>query len=108
MAVLAGLVVRGLTLGLSGRGTSATVTFVVAVAATILASAPIVQLPFVVRRFDAAMRTALGDFLRTVPPDRRARMRTAPIVPIDFLRGIDVGDPRITRGILFARRKASG
>ena len=46
---------------------------------------PLVQLPFVARRFDNAMRRALSDdFLRGVPSDNLVRMRSAPIVTLDL------------------------
>jgi acetyl esterase/lipase len=101
--VLGGLVVCGLTIGVVGRDTLGRATLVLTVVATVLASVPLMRLPFVVQRFDSAMRTALGDdFLRGVPSDRRARMRRAPIVLVDLFLGIDVGEARISRGIPFA------
>ena len=49
------------------------------------------------------MRAALGDdFLRDVPSDRRARMRSAPVVVLDLFRGIAAGHARVSRGIPFA------
>ena len=100
---LGGLVVCVLTLGAAGRDPLARVTLALSLVATVLASAPLVQLPFVARRFDAAMRTALGDdFLRGVPSDRRARMRPSPFAVRDLVRGVDAGDARVTRGIPFA------
>jgi acetyl esterase/lipase len=49
------------------------------------------------------MRIALGgDALRDVPADRRTRMRSAPVVLFDLLRGIDVGEARVVRDIPFA------
>jgi len=101
--VLGGLVVCGLTLGAAGRDTLGRATLVLAVVATVLASVPLMRLPFVVRRFDGTMQTALSDdFLRGVPSDRRARMRRAPVVFFDLFLGIDVGEARVTRDIPFA------
>jgi acetyl esterase/lipase len=101
--VLGSLVVCALTLGGAGRGTLTRATLVLALVATTLASVPLVQLPFAVRRFDRSMRAALGDnFLNGVPADRRARMRAAPIVFVDLFRGIDAGEARVTRNIPFA------
>ena len=92
-----------LTLGAAGRDKVARVTLALTVVATVLAAVPLVRLPFVVRRFDRTIQTALGDdFLRDVPADRRARMRPAPIVFFDLFRGIDVGEARVTRDIPFA------
>jgi acetyl esterase/lipase len=100
---LGGLAVCVLTLGVASRDRLAQAAFVLAALATILASVPLARSPLVVRRFDRAMRGALGDeFLRGVPPERWARMRPAPIVFFDLFRGIDVGDARITRDIAFA------
>ncbi|MBI3264608.1 MAG: alpha/beta hydrolase [Acidobacteria bacterium] len=101
--VFGGLVVCVLTLGAAGRDTLARATLVLAAVATVLASVPLVRLPFVVRRFDGTMRTALGeDFLHGVPSDRRVRMRRAPIAVLDLFLGIDVGEARVTRDVPFA------
>ena len=97
------LLVCVLTLAVAGGDTLARTTLVLAVVATILASVPLVRLPFIVRRFDGTMRTALGhDFLRGVPSNRRARMRPAPILFFDLFRGIDVGEARVARDIPFS------
>ena len=101
--IVCGLVVGVLTLGAAGRGPWGRAAFILAVAATLLASVPLAQAPFVVRRFDATMRSALGDdFLRGVSAGRRAGMRSAPLVLADLFRGIDVGDARVTRNVPFA------
>jgi len=100
---LGGLVVCVLAFGASHRDILARATLVVAGVATVLASVPLVRLPFVVRQFDRTMRAALGDdFLRGVSSDRRARLRPAPIVFFDLLRGIDAGEARVSRRIPFA------
>ena len=101
--IVCGLVVGVLTLGAAGRGPWGRAAFILAVAATLLASVPLAQVPFVVRRFDATMRSALGDdFLRGVSAGRRAGMRSAPLVLADLFRGIDAGDARVTRDVPFA------
>jgi len=101
--IAGGLVVGVLTLAAAGRGPLARATAVLALVSTMLASVPLVELPFVVRRFDRTMRTALGDdVLRGVPSDRRARMRSTPVVLVDLFRGIDAGDARVARDIPFA------
>jgi acetyl esterase/lipase len=101
--IVCGLVVGVFTLGAAGRGPWGRAAFILAVAATLLASVPLAQAPFVVRRFDATMRSALGDdFLRGVSAGRRASMRSAPIVLADLFRGIDAGDARVTRDVPFA------
>ena len=76
---------------------------ILSVVAAVLASTPFVRLPSVVRRFDAAMRTSLGDdFLAAVPTGQRAGMRRAPFAALDLFRGIPLGDAHVTRGIPFA------
>lgn len=73
------------------------VAMMLATAATALAVVPLVQLPSTLRRFDAAMRQALGpDPLRDLPPASRARLRPAPVVLTDLYRGISTGDVRIS------------
>ena len=100
---LAGLMLCALTVAAGGRGMWAGAALVLAGVATVLASAPFVQLPFVVQRFDMTMRRALGDsFLVNVSPGRRAGMRPAPVVVFDLFRGVPTGKARIVRGIEFA------
>jgi len=97
------VIVCALTLGAAGRDPLTRFTLVLSAVATLLASAPLVRLPFVARRFDVAMRTALGDdFLQGAPSDRRARMRPSPFAVRDLFLGVDVGDARVTRAIPFA------
>ena len=98
--VLSGLLLCVVTLSAGGRGALAHSTFALAAAATVLASVPLARSPSTARRFDRTMSAALGgDYLRGVPAERRARMRSAPVVLADLFRGIDVGAARITRGI---------
>jgi acetyl esterase/lipase len=101
--IVCALAVGVLTLGAARRGPWGRVAFILAAAAAVLASMPLARVPFAVRRFDAKMRAALGDdFLRGVPPVRRAGMRSAPIVLADLFRGIDAGAARVTRDVPFA------
>ena len=106
--LLAGaVIIGGLTLVIDGPANAGpyvrNLTLLLAVLAAVLAATPLVRLPSAVRRFDAAMRTALGgDFLAGVPVEYRARMRAAPVAALDFFRGIAIGDARVTRGIPFA------
>jgi acetyl esterase/lipase len=58
--IVCGLVVAILTIGAAGRGPWGRAAFILAVVATLAASAPLAQVPFVIRRFDATMRAALG------------------------------------------------
>src|SRR5215470_16270302 len=100
---LGGLVVCVLAVGARERDILARATLGLAAVATVLASVPLVQIPFVVRRFDATMRAALGDdFLRGVSSDRRAGLRPAPIIFRDLFLGIDAGEARVSRDVPFA------
>ena len=100
---IGGVVLGVLTVRSAGRSGLAQATFLLALVTAVLASLPLVQLPFAARRFEGTMRAALGDdFLREVPPDRRARMRPAPVVVLDLFRGVDAGHARVSRGIFFA------
>ena len=101
--VVGSLVAAVLTLAAAGRGPLARATAVIAIVSTMLASVPLVELPFVVRRFNRTIRIALGDdVLRGAPSDRFARMRSAPVVLFDLFRGIDAGDALVARDIPFA------
>jgi acetyl esterase/lipase len=107
----AGLFVVGLAMWRRARGVFGRITLGMALAATMLASSPLVRAPFVIRGFDAAMEAALGrDYLRDVPADRRARLRSSPIVVADLYRGITAADDRaddveVTRGVTFAEHE---
>jgi acetyl esterase/lipase len=104
---IGGVVLSALSVGIAGHNRAARTAFLLAIAATVLASVPLVQLPLVARRFEGTMRAALGDgFLREVPSDRRARMRPAPVVALDLFRGVDPGLAHVSRGILFATPEA--
>jgi len=97
---LAGLLLSGLTLRVAGRGALGSAAFVLAAVATGVASVPLARVPFVARRFDRTIQTALGaDYLAGVPPEHRARMRPAPVVLLDLFKGIEVGDARVIRGL---------
>ena len=89
---LCGLLLCIAILGIGGGGWLGHAAFVLGAIATVLASLPLARVPFAARRFDRAMRGALGaDYLADVPPDRRARMRSAPVVLLDLFRGLDTG-----------------
>lgn len=71
--------------------------------AAVLASIPLVQFGGIARRFDVAMRSALGEhYLAEVPSAVRGEMRQRPLVVADLFRGIDRVAARVTRGVLFA------
>jgi len=100
---LGGLVVSMLTLIVAGHDSRRRWVLALSVVATALAAGPLVQLPFVMLRFDAAMRVALGaDYLRGVPTDRLARMRPSPVALRTFAGFGDDLAARVTRGIPFA------
>jgi acetyl esterase/lipase len=97
-AVGAGLCVRGargsrlrrcaLALGALGTG---------------LAALPLAHFPAADRRFDAAMRRALGeDYASRVPPEALAAMRPRRLVLADIVRGLPAREARVTRGVRFA------
>ena len=78
-------------------------TLLLALGATALALVPFAQAVLAVRRFESAMQSALGeDFLRGVPIRVRDGLRPRPIMALDLFRGIDLGEPRVVRGIPFA------
>ena len=100
---LGGLVVSALTLAIGDRSALARLALAVSLAATAIAAVPLVRLPFLARRFDTAMRIALGDdFLQGVAADRRAGFRPSPFSVRDLVLGIDAGDARVTLGVPFA------
>jgi acetyl esterase/lipase len=100
---LCGLLLCTAILGVAGGGWLAHTAFVLGAIATVLASLPLARVPFTARRFDRAMRGALGvDYLAEVPSDRRARMRSAPVVLLDLFRGLDTGAVRVVRGVAWA------
>ena len=100
---LGGIVVAALTVAAGHRGSMGCVTIAMSIVAAAIAAVPLVRLPFLARRFDAAMTSALGDdYLRGVPADRIARLRTSPFSARDFVLGLDGGGATVTRGIAFA------
>jgi acetyl esterase/lipase len=67
-----------------------------------LALSPLIRFQTTARRFDAAMEATLG--ARVPKPTSETRLlRVAPLVPMDLVRGIDLGAARITRGIPVAQ-----
>jgi acetyl esterase/lipase len=72
--------------------------------AVILASTPLFRFNATAHRFDAAMRSALGeDYLGTVPTSVRNEMRQRPLVVADLFRGIAPAEVRVDRRVPFAR-----
>jgi acetyl esterase/lipase len=105
--LLGSLVLGALTIGLATPDGWTRAALVLTAIAAALAMSPLVRVPFAVRDCDRAMREALGDdYLREVPADRRAQMRSAPVVALDLFRGVDTGRAahpvRVTRDVPFA------
>ena len=68
-----------------------------------LAALPFVRFPKTARRFDAAMRAALGaEYLCAVPADVLSAMRTHTLSPLELFTGLEAGHARIVRGVRFA------
>jgi acetyl esterase/lipase len=102
---LLGLAVLAVGLALPDvrRSQAAGIAVGVALLAAVLASLPLVQFSAVARRFEAAMRSSLGQhYLAGVSPGARARMRSTPLFLVDLVRGIGPAEARVTRGVLFA------
>lgn len=104
--LLAGLVlsiVSALSIRRSRRSRTSRMSLAVALCATALTAIPLAQTTSTIRRFDDAMRGALGpDFLQAVPATVRDGMRPYPIVPADLFRGVEFGEARVERSIPFA------
>jgi acetyl esterase/lipase len=85
----------GATLALVGAGTSRVVGVVAALLAVGLLAMPLAQLPSTMRRFDEAM-SAAG--ITDVGVERGSR-RQAPFSALDLIRGVNVGEAQVTRGV---------
>jgi acetyl esterase/lipase len=88
----------------TGRGNGEAIIAMVAVLmAAVIAAVPLMRIPATVRRFDSAMKAAIGDeWITEVPADRRAHMRPAAVRASDLFRGVVLGEARITRGVSVA------
>ncbi|MEP6690469.1 MAG: alpha/beta hydrolase, partial [Gemmatimonadaceae bacterium] len=85
------------------RYRAARAAFVFAMVAFVLEGLPLARFPLVARRFAQSVSGTLGDDgLRGVPNGVLARMRPAPLVLTDLLRGIPASEARVARGIVFA------
>ncbi len=101
--VLIGLLLCAVTRVAIRRSRYTRATVALAGVVIVLASVPLVQLPFALRQFDRRMLTTLGDdFLRDLPANRLTQMRVRPVSLVDLFHGIDEGEARVTRRILFA------
>jgi len=99
LAVVAfGLVARDLRVTRLGRYAAIT-----AAASLVLPVSILTRISGTTRALDAEMTRALGDdYLGRVPEDVRARLRPAPVAPLDLLRGLGASSVRVTRAIEFA------
>lgn len=92
----------------AGRSRLALLTVCLATAAAALAALPLVRFPATARRFDAAMRAALGhDYLCAVAAEAVRSMRPATLNPLELFTGLRAGGARITRGVRFAVNEGS-
>ncbi len=79
------------------------VALAMAILAAGLAATPFARFSAAAHQADLNMTAALGtDFLRGVPADVRAAMRSGPLLPGELIGGIATGSSRITRGVTFA------
>jgi acetyl esterase/lipase len=88
----------------AGAGWAAWVTVLCSVAVIAIASIPLFQFPATARRFDGAMREALGaDYLSGVAPGAREQMRRSRLDLLDVFTGLRAGgSSRVVRGVPFA------
>jgi acetyl esterase/lipase len=102
LAVLAG----ALALPDVRRFRAARIATGLAALAIVLASIPLIQFAGIARRFDVAMRSALGEhYLAEVRGPVRREMRQRPLIVADLFRGIDPAPARVTRGVVFAHHE---
>ncbi len=87
----------------AGRSRMRSITVLAAVTAVALASVPFVRFAATARRFDAAMRAALGrDYLAGVAATTREGMRRHPLDPFELFTGLRGEPSRVVRGVRFA------
>lgn len=74
--------------------------FLCSVVALLLSCTPVARFPAAARRFDGAMRSALGgDPLRDLPDSLRALMRPRPLIMRDLFLGVSIPDARVASGL---------
>ena len=79
--------------------------FLCSLVALLLSCTPLVRFPATARRFDAAMRSALGgDPVRDIPDSLRAVMRRRPLIVRDLFLGVPFPAARMVRGLPIASR----
>ena len=91
----AGVVLSAVAAGGARRFGTARLALVLAATAAFISLVPVVQVPFTLKRLDAAMArtTSAG----------QPRMRSRPFVLADMVRGIEIGDAHVTRSVEFSR-----
>ena len=102
--ILLAAIALALTAMLDARArTPARAALALSCLAAALAAWPIVRAARTAPRLAAAMSEGLGeDYLGQSRQTPSRRMRPRPIVVADLFRGIDTGDPRVTRGVTYA------
>jgi acetyl esterase/lipase len=96
----ASLVAFGLSLADIGAPWIGRITLGCSVVAFIMSAVPLSRFASTSRRFDAAMRAALGDdALNGIADETRARMRSRPLIAADLFRGVDTGNASVVRHI---------
>ncbi len=84
----------------AGRGRLRGATLLCAAATTLLSLFPLFRYSTTARRFDAAMRAALGgDYLCAVPASRREALRHRSLHLTELFTGLPSGGVRLTRGV---------
>jgi len=82
---------------------SARVAVVLALATLVSASLPLLRFDRVNRAFEQTMRERLGDnYLAGVADELRSRMHSSSLDAGELFSGLDTGDARVTRGIVYA------
>lgn len=88
----------------AGQGWLRWATLLCAAATILLSLLPLFRFPATARRFDAAMRAALGsDYLCAVPDSIRGQLRPRSLQLTELFTGLQSGEVRITRGVLVGR-----
>lgn len=97
--VVVALISAGVALA-AGQGRLRWATLLCAAATTLLSLLPLLRYPATARRFDAAMRAALGgDYLCAVPASLQDSLRPRSLHLTELFTGLPSGGVRITRGV---------
>lgn len=97
------VIIGALALRLRRCGALGWLAATLAGSAALIFATRLVGLPATSRDLEAAMHAAFGaDYLQTISPDRRLRLRPTPVAGLDIFRGVDVGQARVTRDVAVA------